>query len=175
MKLPAHLLRTKVAQSAAEFAGTFNIAFGRNRLPPADYQPEMMAPEGQSTGGGVAAMQHLRLVPRAEGESAGRANLVIGSATAAERIAELRTFEALDEAHRKHFAGEPVMLDRASYSRFLLKLQGFFEAQGFLVTLVEPSATQAPAPASRNALVTGFLLGLVVVALALGGFFLFKR
>ena len=175
-KLPAHLLRTKVAQSAAEFAGTFNIAFGKNRLPPASYQPEMMAPEGQSTGGGVAAMQHLRLVPRGEGEAAGRANLVIGSATATEKVAELRTFEALDEAHRGHFGGDPVMLDRASYASFLLKLQGFFEAQGFLVTLVESTgkSTRA-APAGRNALVTGFLLGLVVVVLALGGFFLFKR
>ncbi len=175
--MPAHLLRTKVAQSASEFAGTFNIAFGKNRLPPAGYRPEMMAPEGQSTGGGVQAMQHVRLVPTAvgpNGETAGRANLVIGSATATEKMAELRTFEALDEAHRSHFGGEPVLLDRASYATFLLKLQGFFEAQGFLVTLLEPTG-KAAQPAGRNALLTGFLLGLVVVALALGAFFLLKR
>ena len=67
-----------------------------------------------------------------------------------------------------------MQLDRASYATFLLKLQGFFEAQGFLVTLVEPSGKATPA-AGRNALVIGFLLGLVVVALALGGFFLFKK
>jgi hypothetical protein len=177
VKLPAHLLRTKVAQSAAEFAGTFNIAFGKTRLPPAGYQPEMMTPEGQSTAGGAQSMQHVRLVPRAtgpNGESAGRANLVIGSATAIEKLAELRTFEALDEAHRRHFGGEAVQLDRAAYATFLLKLQGFFEAQGFLVTLVEPSGKSLP-PAGRNALLTGFLLGLVVVALAVGGFFLFKK
>ena len=33
------------------------------RIAPGDYAPDLMAPQGPSTAGGVQAMQHLRLVP----------------------------------------------------------------------------------------------------------------
>ncbi len=176
MRLPAHLLRTTVAQSASDLAVSFNLVFGKRMLAPAHYVPEMMTPEGQSTGGGKQAMQRLRLVPL----DAGFTNLVFGSAVAPERTVELRTFEALDEAHRAHFGDQAVQLERAGYATLVLEVQGFFEKEGFTITLVEPSEPSAPraspgAPRSRNGLMAGFALGAAAVVLAATAFYLAHR
>ncbi len=173
MRLPANLLRTKVAQSASDLAVSFNLIFSKRMLAPAHYVPEMMTPEGQSTGGGKQAMQKLRLVPL----DAGFTNLVFGSAIAPERTAELRTFEALDDAHRSHFAQQAVQLDRGGYATFVLEVQGFFEEQGFTVTLVAPEppgAAPQPEP-PRSRLGAWIALGAPVLVLAAEAFYLTQR
>ena len=54
-------LRTEFSIQASTLADSYRSTVGRLRVAPHGYCPDMTAPEGQSTGGGVQAMQHLRL------------------------------------------------------------------------------------------------------------------
>ena len=57
------MLQTQYSVKATDLAETFRSTVGRLRVGPYAYAPDMTAPEGPSTGGGVQALQHLRLVP----------------------------------------------------------------------------------------------------------------
>jgi hypothetical protein len=122
VRLPANLLRTKVAQSASDLAVSFNV------------------------------------------------------------IAELRSYEALDEAHRSHFADQPVPLDRTEYATFLREVHEYFDGQGYQVTVVTPGHEPPPGEELASAakpgggLATGLALGAVaVIALAAAAFSLAHR
>lgn len=160
-------LRTRFAIEANDLADALNAALGTIRLRPAGYRPELTKPEGLSTGGGVAAMQHLRLVP----EVAGKRTLVVGHANRATRTAELRSYENLDALHRKQWDA-PVELDRSDYDQFL-EMAGNLMAVLRLDTSVSGQtrfsihASMAPPP--RRFAWIPFIVGVVVTAVVLGG------
>jgi hypothetical protein len=129
MRPPA--FRTQVALEGHDLSTVINGALQRLSLPRGDFVPELVAPEGPSTAGGVRALQRLRLVPRA----AGFPTLVVGGANIAERTAELRTFEHVDSIHRARF-GEPVPLDREAYEEFLQTAAALFEVAQLRTRLV---------------------------------------
>src|SRR4051812_48796568 len=114
MSSPNRNLRTRFAIQALDFSEAFNAGLGTQVLAPGSYKPQMTAPEGQSTGGGVQAMQHIRLVSSSPGVPV----LVVGSANQPGGVAELRSFEYVDAVHRERF-GNPVALDRHQYDEFL--------------------------------------------------------
>jgi hypothetical protein len=151
----AHL-RTEFSIKASSLADSYRSTVGRLKIGPHGYSPDMTAPEGQSTGGGVQALQHLRLVPPEGG--AGIAGptmptLLVGHANQKEGLAELRTFEHVDALCRERFKqGAPV--DPAAYEQFLQSAQGFLAACGLRVA-VAPTPEElrgggaAPADTSR--------------------------
>jgi hypothetical protein len=164
-----HDLRTRFAIEANDLADALNAALGTIRLRPAGYKPELTKPEGLSTGGGIAAMQHLRLVPQLEGKR----TLVVGHANGPTKTAELRSFDNLDALHRKQF-NEPVELDRKDYEQFL-EMAGNLMAVLRLDTSVSGQtrfsihASMAP-PRPRSALVP-FIVGALFAAAALAAVF----
>ena len=93
-------LRTRYAVQALDFAETFNAGLGALSLKPGAYQPQLTAPEGPSTGGGVQAVQHVRLVPARQGYP----SILVGSANQRLGTVELRSFEYIDAVHRRALA-----------------------------------------------------------------------
>jgi hypothetical protein len=57
------MLQTQFSVKATSLAESFRATVGRLRVGPYGFTPDMTAPEGPSTGGGVQSTQHLRLVP----------------------------------------------------------------------------------------------------------------
>src|SRR5579884_3044978 len=116
-------LQTVFSLQASSLADSFRSTVGRLHLGPHGYTPDMTAPEGPSTGGGVQAMQHMRLVPP-QGDMP---TLVVGHANRREGAAELRTWEHVDAICRERFKqGAPI--DPAQYEQFLQSAQGFLAA-----------------------------------------------
>src|SRR6202035_5087675 len=119
---------------------------GRARIGPHGFSPDMTAPDGPSTGGGVQAMQHLRLVP----PRPAMPTLVVGHLNQREGTAELRTLEYVDAISRERFKqGAP--LDPGQYAQFLQSAQGFLAACGMRVVYAGPPADlmarlMAPSP-----------------------------
>jgi hypothetical protein len=165
-----HDLRTRFAIEANDLADALNAALGTIRLRPAGYKPELTKPEGLSTGGGVAAMQHLRLVPQVEGKR----TLVVGHANRATKTAELRSYETIDALHQKQF-GAPVELDRKDYEQFL-EMAGNLMAVLRLETSISGEArfsihaSMVPPPPRGFAWVP-FALGMLLAIAATGVFF----
>jgi hypothetical protein len=124
-------LRTQFSKDAAEFADKFQMLLGHLKLPPADYTPELTTPAGPSTGGGVQALQHMRLRPRPE---SALSPIVFGSVNRKEGKAELRSYEHLQALHQQRFK-RPLDLDQEEYSSFVLKAQRFLEASGLKASL----------------------------------------
>jgi hypothetical protein len=124
-------LRTQFSMQASTLADSFRETVGRLRVAPHGYGPDMTAPEGQSTGGGVQAMQHLRLVP----PEPNLPTILVGHANQRDRAAELRTWEHVDAIYRERFK-QSVPLDPAAYQEFLQSAQGFLAACGLRVTVV---------------------------------------
>ena len=127
------MLQTQFSVQATDLAESFRSTVGRLRVGPYAYAPDMTAPEGPSTGGGVQAMQHLRLVP----PQTNMPTLVVGHVNPRERVAQLRTLEHVDAICRERFKlGAP--LDAAQYQTFLQSTQGFLAACGMRVTFETP-------------------------------------
>src|SRR5512133_377264 len=94
-----HELRTRFAVRALDFAETFNAGLGALSLQPAAYQPQLTAPAGNSTGGGVQAVQHVRLISARQGVKP----ILVGSTNQRSGTAELRSYEYLDVVHRERW------------------------------------------------------------------------
>jgi hypothetical protein len=123
-------LRTQFSIKASTLADSYRSTVGRLKVGPHGYSPDMTAPEGQSTGGGVQAMQHLRLLP----PEASMPTLLVGHANQRDGNAELRTWEHVDALCRERFKqGAP--LDPAQYEQFLQSAQGFLAACGLRVSV----------------------------------------
>jgi hypothetical protein len=163
-------LRTQFSIQASTLADSYRDTVGRLHVGPHGYSPDMTAPEGQSTGGGVQAMQHLRLVPPQPNMPT-----IVGHANQRDRAAELKTWEHVDAIYRERFK-QGVPLDPAAYQEFLQGAQGFLAAVGLRVTVVPtpdemrlPSAMQQeeaePAP-KRSFLALGLAGGAVALAVA---------
>ena len=147
---------TMFASRAVALADVFKYTVGKNRLEGSvNYTLQMAAPEGESTGGGVAAMQHIALVPEGGGPS-----VVIGSANQATGRAELRTYAVVAEAYRRRLKGTAFPTVQWKYDDLLKKLREFLDGQNLQVTVVDaPHPAVAPAthgsalarPAARSA------------------------
>jgi hypothetical protein len=161
-------LQTYHAIQASDLAAAMNEALKKVRIAPGDYAPDLMAPQGPSTSGGVQAMQHLRLVPGQPGQPA----LVVGHANHAEGKAELRTYEYVDALYRQRFH-RPLALDRAAYDAFLAFAEQLFRALHLQTTVVgppvDPTADMAPMPDEHGlSKATVVVVAVVLVALAAG-------
>ena len=166
-------LRTRFAVRALDFAETFNAGLGALSLQPGAYQPQLTTPDGPSTGGGVQAVQHVRLIAARQGFPA----ILVGSANQRSGTAELRSYEYIEAVHRQRWQ-RPVPLDRSDYEDFLHAAKNFFESNQLLVTIAGPEgarprrleADAAPSPAAASgssAIVTGVVVGLVIGGLAI--------
>jgi hypothetical protein len=160
------LLRTKYAAQAATLAEQFRVAV--QAFPVGLHQGEMTAPEG-STGGGVRALQHIRLVPM---EGGGR-TFVVGNANRAERVAELRSLDYVDRVSIERF-GEPTGFDPHAYQAFIARAAQFLDLFGLTVThSTHAEASRRPAPASGLSVLAVFALimwslGLLAIGAVLG-------
>jgi hypothetical protein len=166
-------LRTRFAVRALDFAETFNAGLGALSLQPGAYQPQLTTPDGPSTGGGVQAVQHVRLIAARQGFP----SILVGSANQRSGTAELRSYEYIDAVHRQRWQ-RPVPLDRSDYEDFLHSAKNFFESNQLLVTIAGPdgalarraeasAAAPAPSAGGGGAIVTGVVVGLVIGALAI--------
>ncbi len=147
-------LRTQFSLKALDLAQTFRSAVGTLAIGP--YHAELTAPDGPSTGGGVQAVQHVRLCA-----DDGRPALVVGSCNQRDNTAELRSFDQMDAIHRQRFK-RPLDVDQVAYGRFVEKAKAFLEALGMKVSV------QVAPPTARSAgggLIAGYLLGALVVGL----------
>jgi hypothetical protein len=176
------MLQTQFSVQATDLAETFRTTVGRVKVGPHGFAPDMTAPDGPSTGGGVQAMQHLRLLP----PQANMPTLVVGHLNQRDGTAELRTLEYVDAISRERFKqGAP--LDPGQYAQFLQSAQAFLGACGLQVTYAGPPAdlvarqlepTPSMLPQKGRGGVAVAILGAVllvaILAAALGWFF-FKR
>lgn len=165
-------LRTRFAVRAIDFAETFNAGLGALSLQPAAYQPQLTAPVGNSTGGGVQAVQHVRLISARQGFTP----ILVGNTNQRSGTAELRSYEYIDAVHRERWK-RPVPLDRGDYEDFLEAAKNFFEVNQLLVTIADPSdalvrgaRSDGPDGGGGNSvivIVIGVVTGLVVAAVAI--------
>ncbi len=165
-------LRTQFSIQASTLADSYRDTVGRLRVGPHGYCPDMTAPDGQSTGGGVQAMQHLRLVP----PRPNMPTILVGHANQRDRVAELRTWEHVDAICRARFKqGAP--LEPAAYEEFLQAAQGFLAACGLRVSVVptpeemriamaDTAATESSLPAKRSSLALWITGGAAALAVA---------
>ena len=109
-------LRTRVANQAASLAETVTQGFEDFHMGAADWVVQLSTPEGNSTGGGAQALQHLRLVPRRKGY----ATIVAGTVDPVKNHAEIRTFEHVAIHHEVRF-GRPLEITPEEYQAFLSK------------------------------------------------------
>ncbi len=158
--------RTMFASQAFSLAELFKIAVGNKPLDgPVAYVPELSAPEGESTGGGKQAVQHVKLV--AGGDAI---PLVVGSANTFDKTAELRSYAFLVEVHQRRFKGSDLPVDRVAYDKFLDEVHRFFRDREFQVSRVDspsqsPTAARAAKPSmASNAVSTGLAVVLMGVA-----------
>ncbi len=136
----ANVQRTMFAAQAVGLADLFKTLIGPVRLNgPVVYRPELSAPEGESTGGGKQATQHVMLVPESGG-----ATLVMGSLNVKEKTSELRQYLAFAQMIEQRFKGKVAVPDQESYEALLDKTQKFFASQSVRVSIIAPSAFASP-------------------------------
>jgi hypothetical protein len=129
--------RTEYATKAVGLADLFRFVIGAERVAgPVVYRVELAAPEGESTGGGKQAIQHINLIP----ETAGGVVVVAGAANQVTKTVELRSHARLAEIHAQRFKGARLPLDAAAYTQLLDKMRGFFAQQGLATTLMDAEA-----------------------------------
>ena len=133
----------------------------------------MTAPEA-STGGGVQALQHIRLVRvGAQGPT-----YVIGNANRILRVAELRTLDYVDQVSLERF-GARTGLDPADYATAIAAAARFLEQFGLRVTHATRALSLRPGAARERARPRGFSplavavillwsIGILAVGLAVG-------
>jgi len=168
------MLQTEFSVRANDLAENFRNSVGKLRLGPSGYTPDMTAPEGLSTGGGVQSMQHVRLLP----PEPGMPTLVVGHLDQRQRTAELHTFDHVDAICRERFKqGAPFEL--AQYEALLGSMQEFLTACGMTVRRAglpqkpSPGEEKFVAPAHANALLllTAAVVLFGILAAALVWFF----
>src|SRR4051812_17754875 len=151
--------RTQFAMKALSMADYFNAKVGDKRV--SGHQVKLAAPDGPSTGGGKQALQHVSLIP-----DAGGATITAGSANQVERVAEIRTYDHLQQLHLRRFGRKSLPLDRVSYNELVKRMQAFFAEQKLTVVLVDAAAM--PRERSRAGLMA---VGLAVALATAGAVF----
>jgi hypothetical protein len=171
--------RTQFAIKAVSFAELFNTRVGGQKVRgTVEYRVEMSAPDGPSTGGGLQAVQHVKLIPQAT-EGAAGAVIVAGWVNPFEKAAELRSYEYLSELHAQRWRGADLLLDRTGYGDLVKRMQAFFDQEGLRVVLLDSprpatsgGAASSSQAASRGAFVAILVMGLLLIV---GALFLFLR
>jgi len=126
------------------------------------YKVELTAPEGQSTGGGVQARQHITLVSPDDGHT-----VVVGACNNVEKSAELRTYDHVANRFSQRHSGAAFPVDSGHFSVLRQNLTDFFTSQSFAVTTSAAPAAAARAPAAQTGKSSSGLIILVVVLLLL--------
>ena len=159
-------LRTRMARKFTTLADEVTECFVDFHIGGGDYVVELLAPEGQTTGGGKQALQHLRLRPRRQGHT----DVVFGSVNPVEKHAELRTFEHACLVYEMRFK-KPLDVTAQEWEQLLRKAEIVLQLANIETARVGPSpdllrdarATKRGRRAPPGVLV----LFLVIVALAL--------
>lgn len=155
--------RTEFAMAAVDLAGVFNTAFADAGV--AGYSLQLTAPEGQSTGGGIQALQHITLVHEAGGVS-----IVVGHCNNVEKRADLRTYDHAAGLFRQRFPDAAFPVESGRYQALTDRIGEFFRNQSFQVGTARPPAAPSPqagaaAPAKGGS--SGLVYALVILALAI--------
>lgn len=154
-------LRTQVANQAASLAETVTEGFDGFAMGAAGYAVELSVPEGPSTGGGVQARQHLRLVPRRRGYPV----IVAGSVDPVTSTSELRTFEHVAILHELRFDA-PLEIMPEEYAEFLRKAAVVMNLARIRSKEVPPSPELVAQRAARKKLSVPVLVVFVLVMAA---------
>ena len=165
--MPREPQRTAFTMKALDLAEMFRIVLGDLRLTGRrTFRPELTSPEGLSTGGGVQAMQHLKLIPVEQaGTFAG--TFVVAHANQADMTAQVRTYDHVDAQYRARFKSA-VPFTREEYDAFMAQIREFLQTQNFTI-MIEPYTPPAPTANADEASGGGrILLTLVILALVAG-------
>lgn len=127
-------LRTRMARKFTTLADEVTECFDGFYVGGGDYVVELLAPEGQTTGGGTQALQHIRLRPRRKGY----ADVVAGSVNPVEKHAELRTFEHAFLVHQIRFE-KPLEITPAEWEQLLRKAEVVLQLANIESARVGPS------------------------------------
>ena len=165
-------LQTQFSVKASTLAESFQNTVGRMPVGPQGYKPDLTSPDGPSTGGGVQAMQHLRLLP----PTPSMPTIVVGHANQRDGTAEVRSYAHVDAIYRERFH-EAAPFDQGEYDAFLQSAQGFLAACGLRVSIAvqsqpppppEPTAAPTLPPAAKRRMVTWVVVAAMIAA-AVGG------
>lgn len=107
-------LKTRLTRKFTTLADAVNEHFVDLRVGKLAYVPELLAPEGPSTGGGKRALQHLRL----RSTTPGAGEVVAGSVNGVEQWAELRDWDHVALVYRLRFK-RPIGLTQEEWQAFL--------------------------------------------------------
>ncbi len=159
---------TQVAAQAVSLAELFEAQFEKGIEGRCHYRVELSAPDGPSTAGGKQALQHIKLIPEDGGPS-----IVVGSCHTVKQTAEIRMYGSLEKLHEQRFRGLPFPIDARTYRKLAQELAGFFTQYRIKVAFAEEALPPVPAPVESNParVWTWVILGLVLVALGVIGFF----
>jgi hypothetical protein len=155
--------RTQFALAAVDFAKLFNDTFGTTNL--AGFIPKLTAPEGQSTGGGVQALQHITL-ENAEGKA-----IVVGSCDNVTKQAELRVYDHVAGLFAKRFEGMAFPVGKAEFDQLQSRFKDFLEMQAIRVGLAKPpvaAPSAQAAPRGKSSATLWILIVVLVLAIAGG-------
>ncbi len=127
-------LRTRMARKFTTLADEVTECFDGFFVGAGNYAVELLAPEGQTTGGGKQALQHIRLRPRREGF----ADVVAGSVNPIEKHAELRTFEHAFLVHQIRVR-KPLEITPQEWELLLRKTEDILQLANIETARVGPS------------------------------------
>lgn len=154
--------RTQFALAAVDFAKLFNDTFGGVNL--GGYTPKLTAPEGQSTGGGVQALQHITLDNPAEGKT-----IVVGSCDNVTKQAELRVYDHAASRFSQRF-NTAFPVGKPEYDDLHNRFKDFLEMQAIRVSLARPPVGKPHAAAApRGKSPAALWIALAGLALAIAG------
>ncbi|MBW2524865.1 MAG: hypothetical protein JRI23_11845 [Deltaproteobacteria bacterium] len=148
-------------------ADRFNEALEDRRV--ASYQPKLLEPSGESTGGGKQANQSLTLQPAQPDQPA----LTVGWVNCASNEAKLRTFGCMQMVLAKRFGKRKVVLDAGGYQRFFDAAKEYLLENGIDVEVEEQppevasGAHPAVSPSKPASSTTWVIVGLVLIAIGL--------
>ena len=156
--------RTQFALAAVDFAKLFGDTFGTVNI--SGYTPKLTAPEAQSTGGGVQALQHLTLDNDAEGKT-----IVVGSCDNVTKQAELRVYDHVAGSFARRYDGLAFPVGKAEFDQLQTRFKDFLEMQAIRVGLARPPVAQpraAAAPQGKSSATLWILIAVLALAIAGG-------
>ena len=152
--------RTKFAMAAVDFASLFNQTFSETIE---GHSLRLTAPEGQSTGGGVQAMQHITL------NLSNGNTIVLGSINTVARQAELRAYPQLFHQYSERFDSQSLPLSKQNHDILIEKFGTFFNSQSYQLNLAEAVPPSSPAQQPKGRSSAAWIIALVFLLLAGAG------
>lgn len=153
-------LRTRLARKFTTLADDVTDGFAEFHIGAGAWAVELTAPEGMSTSGGKAALQHLRLRPTRQGYTV----VVGGVVNPVTMSAELRDYAHMATIYRARF-GAALEITAGEWEQFLRKAEMVLRAEDIRTSRV--SAPPDVATLTRDAGVLG-LSKPTLAGLALG-------